>query len=580
MLPSLGALDTLRLNEDGISTDGAAEERLAEERKKRAEAEQQSKRAEALRRARERSDQEIAEAAKAAEAAKRKKRIVFYGDEYERELNLVPGYDEMHAAFKRSKVVVLAEDYWFKQDSVDKGSKELVRRQQILSSLVKDDVFFHSCVPGWSGGKIVGARFDRYGNVGNAVPAISAWEAQEAIQAEFAWKRGGDSDDERRCGTSNCFEPNRKIQGAGVTQADRMLANCIAFFAEETPEEVPAVVNVRAPRISEIDYKKMLKTVDQEYTELFLTLRMAKHQLTPAVYLAAPVYWDDGLQHANFAFCYFTEAGWTDLGKLMSTLVRERTEAWKAERADTFAEANANLERLGKAVVACLQKTAEQTILLTDVKAGNMVAKRRGDSFDVRMIDFDSTFSVDINNYPQLPKTTEKCILFLNSLLLVNYALGYAGAPAKALVFSQVALEMVATWRAMDATGQKNRFCALLGQDEQWAEKIQKRDGKPSISFENKSRLAPTDFFYKMRAMFYSQLMHYGDPEVVQPYDVRLKSGADGIDSYLDRLVGRIERAFGVASGVALRVKEIVGSDAPAATPLDTPLDTPMEEER
>ena len=58
-----------------------------------------------------------------------------------------------------------------------------------------------------------------------------------------------------------------------------------------------------------------------------------------------------------------------------------------------------------------------------DIKPENMVARKvTYGEFEVRMIDFDQIFTVDINLLPEVEQTTKDCVFFINALLLINTA--------------------------------------------------------------------------------------------------------------------------------------------------------------
>ena len=474
--------------------------------------------------------------AAAAAAEIQKQRIERYGSSYKNAVEIYPNYDILHKTFPIGRPVTLQSNFGFGRAATDQAA---VDKQLALSTLVEDDVFFFSCVPGWRGGDVAGVRFattttTSSSGVAPAAVDSSARKISREISSRLAWMLR--SVEGRPCGTSNCFQANYRVRSTD----DTSVYDALRYFAP-TEASIPDVVNVRAPKYDYHDTTELLDVLEKEFTEAFLTLRMAKHKLTPPLYLLAPVRLTAGLRR-NIGFCYVTEGGWIDLS-------------------DTLIESSSSAETLmilGIGILECLQTTATQSILLTDIKTGNMVAKRKADgTFDVRMIDFDGVFTVDLNLFSEVGQTTNFCVFFVNALLLISYARKKMPRDVQTLAFFDLAMEVVAMWPAMRALGTAGAFCTLLSADDKFAEDLAiDSRSKVAMDFKNKSKLRPDEFLSTMRLTFYSNLEHYGLDTLVK--DVAPQQGGGENSAYIDRIVARIASDWAIPpAAIEARVARI-----------------------
>lgn len=500
MLPSLQRLSLHSPDEDDTGARTKAAVVRAAAKQKKPEGAIRKRRGGAARPA------EDAESAEAKEA----ERIEMYGEDYREAKVRYPGFERLQEIFQLKSRRVFPDNFWFSKDE----ESNALRYQLLLSTLLIDDRWFFSCHPNWSGGATRGARFPVAG---------SATDITLAITKAFAWKQ---PDSSLSCGTSNCFVEDLELNIEDLSRAATAVNRAIYLFAPAVGD-MPERVSVRSPRLRPRATEKLVKHLYSAYTELFLTSFMSKHDLSPPLYLALPVHpLDDVEDPTNVGFIYVTEAGWTELHNALH-------EATSTE-----------LESIGTSVVECLEKTAQKTILLYDIKTRNMVAKKTGNSFEVRMIDFDAVFTTNANS-EDLPTTTADCVFFVNSLLLLNSSLRglrttATGPLQRKGVFTKLAKEVIVRWRYMKRAGTVGAICAAFERDRSYGEGLRRdRNGHAYSESKNLSLLHPGDFLAALRALFYHVLSYYGVDDILQRDEVPLPGDAGGGgDTQLDEVDG------------------------------------------
>ena len=459
-------------------------------------------------------------AAKSAAAKSARKRVDKYGDAYLQLLNAHPDLVSLHKFVTVGTPTKLAEDFFFVREELSVN----LQNQLILSTLVRNDFFFFSCHPAWHGGSPMVGRFEADSMVvTDVVPMARAEEITNAITSALAW-RDGDAD----CGTSNCFVSSLRVDASAMSVAGVAVRNAISFFA---PDVAIPTVSVRAPKSRYLLNENLLFKLQEAYTELFLTLRMSRYHLSPPLLLAMPVHrlLEEDFYQGNVGFCYVTEDGWTELHKTLN------------------GAPDADLPKIGIAIIDCLVKTAQQTILLFDIKALNMVAKKTDDSYDVRMIDFDSIYTVDVNLFGTLPKTTHDCVFFVNSLLLINHAIASEPEKIQKLAFKVLTTRLITIWRYMKQSNPITAFCGKFARDAHYGGGLETDDddGHTNRSIRNMSSIMDeTAFFVELQAALYERLAHYNILLAMSQEPPTPSDSAATSQYYIDRLLVRIQKHF------------------------------------
>lgn len=376
-------------------------------------------------------------------------------------------------------------------------------------------LWMFSCHPEWNEGNIQVLRAEPNTRWSTTFET-STIDLVKNVETAFAFK-----EHLQTCGSFNCVVPNINVPSTTEllgevpslqTTRDHqsmMAGHVIKKFQPLGTTASPSTATARAPKYMrphedpDAVYEDMVK----ETSELFLTLHMAQTRITPPVYAAVPVFeresfggeetkYADLKMTRRFGFAYLCEGNWTSLSKILREPI-------------IIAE-----EMLSSAILACVRNASNNAVLLLDVKSPNMIAKRSMDStgWDVRMIDFGSAFSVNIDRFgkPSGHATTSSdCVFFVNGLLLLNSA--YYPHTRKRRVFSELLVEVVATWRTMKALGKIGGFCAYLARDKAYAQTLRRSDPQePIFSEQNLTVLKEEAFFKELSRVFYTTLRGYG----------------------------------------------------------------------
>lgn len=352
-----------------------------------------------------------------------------------------------------------------------------------------------------------------------------------AIVKRFANKHG--SDNMLNCGSFNCFESNVSTVGtedwavALVTVLENLNSGDSSYV-------IPNKVSIRAPtRSSDIQYDKDA-TLD-ETTELALTLFMANKGISVPVLAAVPV---KVLSRSDMktvvadSFLYVTPSGWTDFQTVLNQLVTNT-------KLDSKTRAAAE-NSIQNELITLMNLVADQTVLLTDIKLSNMIARQVSDSneFEIRMIDFGAIFTTQLNTHENsdFGPTAKECAYFLNGLLLLNNALTNPVALRIKTVFVSLATDVVGVWRNMIQNGTTSGFCAYLAKDSVFPQK--------TLHLRNLSSVQKEDFPRAVRDTFYKMLKRYGDERVLETKQSTLLIGQD--PSYINRIVETFAKEFGL----------------------------------
>jgi hypothetical protein len=371
---------------------------------------------------------------------------------------------------------------------------------------------------------VTGIRLNDSSTIGSE--SINALNVVSVLGSRFANK-----DDSGNCGSYNCFEKSVRLGGdefvsKGLRALISALQNMDSFM-------MPSTVSVRAPKKSgKATYSAKDTRLGRD--ELALTLHMAATKIGPPILAAFPVnvLGKDSIVAIN-DYAYVTESDWTDLERVLDRL------RYTHPTPDAF---DAAVDSISKATVDLMRLVAANNIVLTDVKLGNMIARRDGTStnYEVRMIDFGAYFTADVNMHSTQTGevTPEECTFFINGLLLANYVLTVRGTPPwdHKRVFKQLVKEVAGTWTRMQNTGMANGFCALLARDEVYP-------GKDSLlGLANLLMVPKDDFLTALRSIFYLVLENYGHDDVLRTKESKAPEGVN--PSYISRLVDRIEAIY------------------------------------
>lgn len=363
------------------------------------------------------------------------------------------------------------------------------------------------------------------------------------IEGAFSNKpsKSGDIDTPRgRCGSFNCFY--RVVLDDNNDAHMAIRAMIVAMFASDLagtlmrkginafPFAAPLVVTIRTPKRVERRAKEVGTLAARD--ELALTLRLAARGLAPAVLCAVPmIVKTDAGAKSHTGFCYIGEDGWYSLNIVLRSVATPQDEL-----------------ALGSALVRAFEGLSEEGVLLFDVKSKNMVARKNGDAFDVRFIDFGAEFSVDANK-PTVRKTSTDCVLVVNALLFLNGAMqNHIRHEAS---FRALAKRVVVVWRTIKRTANLSAFCALLDRDQGFAGgrgHAVARDGEnvrhiPYMSLrDNLNDVDGDAFLAALRQTFYTVMLHYSFDPLTAPEKVTT-------ELYMDAIVVRLQNAFSLPDG-------------------------------
>ena len=326
------------------------------------------------------------------------------------------------------------------------------------------------------------------------------------------------------CGTYNCFEASVGTLGKDAVHTG--LNTLITKLQDAEGFEMPEQVSIRSPKKSDLsEYCSDDTRLGRD--ELALTLHMAATGIGPPILAAFPVLVKgENNQIVKHDYAYVTEDSWKDLREVLKMLSQEHIHGGNID---------ADVKSISKSTVDLMRLVATKNIVLTDVKLGNMVA-RRIDSreYEVKMIDFGATFTTNVNMHATeiVERTTEDCIFFVNGLLLVSYLTGSGFQVMDKLVFKQLVEEVVETWKKIENTKMASGFCPLLERDTVYPQ--------DKLKYLSNLSTVPKDHFFKaLRNVFYGSLGHYGGDDVL---DVEQTVAPDGVSpSYISRLVDKIK---------------------------------------
>ena len=203
-----------------------------------------------------------------------------------------------------------------------------------------------------------------------------------------------------------------------------------------------------------------------------------------------------------------------------------------------------DVEHLSSQIVSLVQKCASTGVLLLDVKPGNMVAKEMETDakgkFDIRMIDFDDTFTAPLNRHyiATGAYTDQDCVFTLNALLLLFHAMNLFAIQGVKRVFKPLAVAMEQKWSVVARDKERNAFCAYLDKDKVFSEGISRLN--PEKHLGNLTDVSSDKFYELMRSSYYVILQAYAGDFVYDREKV-----PEGVDSgYLAYLVSEVRAQF------------------------------------
>lgn len=395
-----------------------------------------------------------------------------------------------------------------------------------VAALVKQDNFVVSAVPGRYA--VYAMKFSDAVTVPFMDGEAAVTELVELIQEEFASKTQYPASGDKRCGSFNCFFRRDLKDNDEVDMAIRAL-----FLAMFPPERELLyffkAVSVRAPRQNNDGFSDELTVAAAD--ELALTLLLAERSLAPPVFFAVPVTVVDTFGSPAFSgFLYVGEAGWVDLKRFAVTIHDE------LESTDQLPLALADFS---KTLLDAFRSLSNERVLLFDVKPSNMVARKAPGigRFEVRFIDFGADFSVSATQ-PDTDETSSDCVFVVNSLLFINAALGTLRSDQ--LLLGALALDVVATWRALKRVGRLSAFCELLDQDRGFAGGSKLLGGGFLVDIEgmhhrdNLGDASGSEFLSHLRETFYTRLLQYYYYDLVEHREA-------STEFYMDAIVARLE---------------------------------------
>ena len=372
--------------------------------------------------------------------------------------------------------------------------------------------FFSSNESGF--GTVHAVRADNFTALGTTANDTDALTIVAELEVQFA-NKPPEWNYMQGCGTYNCFQSGVDTQGDDSWQV--ALRGLLAAVNEGVGDDefvIPPIVAVRAP--------KMQKAKEPDETgnsrdELVLTLYTANLGITPPVLATFPVSVLTPNGDVSYdGFGYVTEAGWTDLGDVIRSM-------HNTPRSDEFKERKKSIE---DNVLSLLHKVSNYHLLLFDIKASNMVARRIGSKYEVRMIDFGANFTASANLHAQddLERASDDCVFFLNGMLLLNMVL--ETYRRQAYFYQKLADELLDVWRRLKAAGQGKDLCSLL---------LRFKDQSGGwLGLPNLQRVHVDDFQDALQSTFYTMIDEYGAEDVLRRTADQRRSTEE---SYLGRLV-------------------------------------------
>ena len=308
------------------------------------------------------------------------------------------------------------------------------------------------------------------------------------------------------CGGSNCFTNKVELYGPHEHQF-ALRAILFALRPSTTPANGETTVAIRSPALA-IGSGYNHNQTTQNRHEVGLTLRAAAVDVAPPVYAVIPmkvVSIAGGLAQRGYAYVF--EDGWTDLLTILDTVRAVHT--WDNE-------VNMAYTHIGEAVDQLLTDLAKKTgYLMLDMKLSNLVGRRpfrvHETRYEMRAIDFSSDFAAEANLRDDARATSDDCILFVNTLLLLSQI--RENRSWFMYVFYHSANKMKTLWETMTREG--DSFCKLLDEDEQ---------SGPSYTDDQESLMEaePEEFHAKLRRVFYRFVHQYGDDLVIEEADTNV----------------------------------------------------------
>lgn len=333
-----------------------------------------------------------------------------------------------------------------------------------------------------------------------------------------SYKTGG-------CGESNCYWPGLRpgsMSNGGVA----IWAIMLLLDKEKWKDGLPETVAIRAPKATHFPanmFSPWLSWFNRD--ELELTLHAARMGISPPVYGAFPVKVlnENHQTLGERSYGYIYEDGWADLVDQLYILmprVHQNLNELQTARAS-----------LAQNVYEMLRKVSneETRYLLFDIKYGNMVARRVGETpeYEVRMVDFSSALTAVANKYGE--QTSPDCVFFINGILFLNAMVTVYDADIP--LFRNLAMEVVKAWRTMTREG---GLCKLLDEDE-----VRLKGKMPEL--QNMSRVGEVDYESALRICFYRVMQTYGkDGPLLKKTDRRTKK----TPGFIERVVNYIETTF------------------------------------
>ncbi len=332
--------------------------------------------------------------------------------------------------------------------------------------------------------------------------SMPAFRALKLLRDHFGNKPSSDAG----CGSYNCFTNKVELYGPHEHQL-ALRALLFALRPSTKPANGQMTVAIRSPALvlgSGYDYEK----TTQNRHEVELTLRAAAVDVAPPVYAVIPMKvaaTRGGLAQRGYAYVF--EDGWTDLRVILDTVRAVHT--WDNE-------VNMAYVHIGEAVDKLLTDLSTKTgYLMLDMKDANLVGRRLFEVYDtmyeIRAIDFSSDFAAEANLHDDARATSDDCILFVNTLLLLSQI--RESRPWFMYVFYHSANKMKVLWETMTREG--DSFCKLLDEDEESGPGY--TDNQDSLM-----EAPPGTFHDKLRRVFYRFLHQYGDALVIEQADVNL----------------------------------------------------------
>jgi hypothetical protein len=326
------------------------------------------------------------------------------------------------------------------------------------------------------------------------------------------------------CGESNCYWPELR-PGSMSDGGIAIWAIMLSLDKEKWKDGLPATVAIRAPKAANFGanmYSAWLSRFNRD--ELELTLHAARMGISPPVYGAFPikVLNENHQTLGERSYGYIYEDGWSDLVDQLYILmpqVHQNPNELQTARAS-----------LAQNVYEMLRKVAneETRYLLFDIKYGNMVARRVGETaeYEVRMVDFSSALTAVANKYGE--QTSPDCVFFINGILFLNAMVKVYDDDIP--LFRNLAMEVVKAWRTMTREG---GLCKLLDEDEVRLKKL--------AELQDMSRVPAVDYVSALRMCFYRVLQTYGkDGPLLGKTDRKTKK----TPGFIERVVNYIETTF------------------------------------